>query len=90
MVLVLCSIKNIVAEIEDFKRKKANKHIRDIIERIGFCMFCTKLGYVPFASRPMTTIKVDDECRIWFFSSGGSHKNAQIEHDNRVELYTRI
>jgi general stress protein 26 len=75
-----------VGEIEDFKRRKAIEHIRNIIERINLCMFCTKLGHVPFASRPMTTIKVDEECRIWFFSNADSHKNAQIEHDNRVEL----
>jgi general stress protein 26 len=75
-----------MGEIEDFKRRKATKHIRDVIERIGFCMFCTKLGHVPFASRPMTTIRVDEECRIWFFSNGDSHKNSQIANDNRVEL----
>ena len=72
--------------IEDFKRRKALKHIREIIERINLCMFCTSLGYVPFASRPMTTIKVDEECRIWFFSNEGSHKNEEIGRDDRVEL----
>jgi general stress protein 26 len=75
-----------VGEIEDFKRKKALKHVREIIERINLCMFCTRLGHVPFASRPMTTIKVDEESRIWFFSNEASRKNAEINHDDRVEL----
>jgi general stress protein 26 len=75
-----------VGEIEDFKRRKALKHIGEIIERINLCMFCTRLGHVPFASRPMTTIKVDEECRIWFFSNEGSHKNEEINRDDRVEL----
>ena len=78
--------KNAVAEIEDFKRRETIKKISELIGRIRLCMFCTKLGYIPFASRPMTTIKVDDDGRIWFFSNAGSHKNAEIKHQHEVEL----
>ena len=62
------------------------KHIREVIKRIGVCMFCTKLGHVPFSSRPMVTLKVDEDCRLWFLSNAGSHKNEEILRDDRVEL----
>jgi len=75
-----------VEEIEDFKRRKALKQIRELVERVNLCMFCTRLGHVPFESRPMITVKVDEDCRLWFFSHASSHKNDEIGHDDRVEL----
>ena len=60
--------------------------MQEVIEIIDPCIFCTKLGHVPFASRPMTTLKADDEGGLWFFSAADSHKNADIRLDDHVEL----
>jgi general stress protein 26 len=75
-----------MSNTEQLKRQKAIKRMQQIIDRLNLCVFCTRLGQVPFASRPMTTLKADDEGALWFFSGADSNKNAEIKTDNHVEL----
>ena len=75
-----------MANTNDLKRAQAIKRMRDLADRLNPCIFCTRLGSVPFASRPMITAKTDDEGTLWFFSATGSHKNTEIKVNDHVEL----
>jgi general stress protein 26 len=39
-----------------------------------------------FHTRPVQTMKVDDDRTLWFFTDWGSHKADQLHHDVRVSL----
>jgi len=75
-----------MGDTKDLQKAEGLKKIKELAEKIDFCMFCTKLGHFPFDSRPMSTREVDEEGNIWFFSRLDSNKNADILNDNRVEL----
>src|SRR5690606_24667482 len=51
------------------------------------CHFVTALSTVPLESRPMATLKVDDDGIFWFFSPDNSHKNDRLHRDNRVQMF---
>jgi general stress protein 26 len=70
----------------DFKQEKSIKKMRELVERLNPCIFCTRLGHIPFASRPMITAKTDDDGTLWFFSAAGSNKNVEIKMDDHIEL----
>jgi len=73
--------------IENLSKKEAIDKIRKIAEDTRICMFTTKLEHIPLESRPMSTLRVDDEGNIWFFSDDISNKNFEIEQDARVQLF---
>ena len=50
-------------------------------------MFTSALTELPLNSRPMATLDTDDEGNLWFFSEEGSTKNADIQKDNRVQVF---
>ena len=51
------------------------------------CFFCTKITTgAPFATRPMSVQKVDDDGNFWFLSANDSHKNQELESDPAVHL----
>ena len=75
-----------MGETQNFNNKEAIAKIKELAEDGRICMFTTRLSAAPLASRPMATQEVDKEGNIWFFSKKNSHKNQQIQEDNRVQL----
>ena len=61
--------------------------LKALAESADMCLFATSLSFDPIPARPMSTRQVDDEGNIWFFSRSTSTKNAEIQRDNRVQLF---
>lgn len=76
-----------MANTEDLRSSEAIEKVKKLIERANVCMFTTKLTTVPLSSRPMSTLKVDDNGLIWFFSKVDSDKNRDIKLDDRIQLF---
>jgi general stress protein 26 len=63
------------------------KKIQKLIDSSNVCLFTTQLSEKPLSTRPMGTMKADDDGNIWFFSNSYSNKNREIKDDNRVQLF---
>lgn len=66
--------------------KEAVKKIKEMVDDIKTCMFCTEVTGVPFRTRPMATLEVDYAGNLWFFSSKMSDKNEEIKDNDTVQL----
>jgi len=67
--------------------EEAAEKIKELAEKAAICFFCTDIAADrPFAVRPMTAQKVDDEGNVWFLSAEDSHKNSQLSSDSHVQL----
>ena len=66
--------------------EEAIKKIKDFVDDIKVCMFCTKVSDMPFRTRPMSTQEVDDQGNLWFFSGKSSDKNDEIKNNDIVQL----
>lgn len=64
----------------------AIEKIKELVDDIRTCMFCTEVENLPFKTRPMATLEVDDEGNLWFMSSRESNKNDEIKSDDQVQL----
>ena len=73
--------------IENLSNTEAVKKLQDLVEAANICIFVTNLAQTPLASRPMSTLKVDDEGCLWFFSKENTEKEHEIKNDNRVQLF---
>lgn len=76
---------------EDVKKNlsgdEAAKKIKELAEKAHSCFFCTDIkSGKPFATRPMSVQKIDDEGNIWFLSAADSHKNEELLADPHVQL----
>ena len=71
----------------DLKGQEGINKLKDLIKSETICLFCTELMKKPIVTRPMSTLRVDDEGNIWFMSSKKSDKNLEIAHDNSVQLF---
>ncbi|MFP5041059.1 pyridoxamine 5'-phosphate oxidase family protein [Parasediminibacterium sp. JCM 36343] len=63
------------------------KKIQELATDANVCLFVTNLSSTPLSARPMSTLDVDDEGNVWFFSRDKSDKNTDIANDNRVQLF---
>jgi general stress protein 26 len=79
-------ITHTMTDTKNLENQEALNKIKEMAEKIDFCMFCTHLAHVPFETRPMSTRMVDEQGNIWFFSRMDSFKNENILEDNRVQL----
>jgi general stress protein 26 len=75
-----------MSDTKNLKDEEAIKKIKDYVDDIKTCMFCTEVSNVPFRTRPMSTVKVDNEGSLWFFSSKSSNKNEEIKDNDTVQL----
>lgn len=65
----------------------AEMKIKELAEKANICFFCTEINTgKPFATRPMSVQKVDEDGNIWFLSADDSHKNEQLKDDPHVQL----
>lgn len=72
---------------QDLQGRDAIKKIKELIDKAPSCFFCTSIQTgQPFATRPMSVQKVDDEGNLWFLSAKDSHKNEEIAADFEVQL----
>ncbi len=72
---------------QDLSSQEAIEKLKELAEKASTCMFCTNLTEFPHTSRPMALQEVDETGKLWFISSTESHKNNEIENNNRVTLY---
>ncbi|MEO8961509.1 MAG: pyridoxamine 5'-phosphate oxidase family protein [Ginsengibacter sp.] len=75
-----------MSENKNLKNEEAIEKIKELVKDIGTCMFCTNVAEMPFRTRPMATIEVDDAGNLWFFSNASSDKNDEIKNDDIVQL----
>ena len=71
---------------KNLKNNEAIKKIKELVKDITSCMFCTDVFQLPFRTRPMATIDVDDQGNVWFFSNAASDKNDEIKSNDIVQL----
>jgi len=72
---------------ENLRSSEAVNKIKELIEKANVCLFTTKLSSAPLSTRPMSTLKVDENGIIWFFSKIDSDKNMDIKQDDRIQLF---
>jgi len=71
---------------QDLSSQEAVAKLKELAEKAGTCMFSTNVSSFPHTTRPMALQEVDQTGKLWFISSTQSHKNEEIENDNRVTL----
>lgn len=75
-----------MGDTNNLHNEEGIKKIQDFVKDITTCMFCTKVTEMPFRTRPMATLDVDDDGNLWFFSGKTSDKNDEIKNDDTVQL----
>ena len=75
-----------MGQTKNLHDEEAIKKIKEMVNDITTCMFCTEVQNLPFKTRPMATLEVDDEGNLWFMSSKESNKNDEIKTDDSVQL----
>jgi len=76
-----------MGDVKNLYSKEAVEKIKELAEAAKMCMFTSNLSKAPLDTRPMSTIQVDDDGTLWFFSKKSSIKNDELSHDNRVQLF---
>ena len=72
---------------EDLLGEKGLKKLKEINDKATACFFCTNIqSQKPFATRPMSVQKLDEQGVFWFLSATDSHKNQEIAADANVQL----
>ena len=72
---------------KDLVSQEGRDKFKELVESAGMCMFASNLESYPMSARPMSTLEVDDEGNLWFFSQASSEKNYEIKADSRVQLF---
>ena len=75
-----------MGQIKNLQNEEAYKKMKKLVEDIKTCMFCTQNNQIPFNTRPMATVDVDEEGNLWFMSNRQSNKNEEIKEDEKVQL----
>jgi general stress protein 26 len=72
---------------KDLEGTEAGKKIKELATKNNTCFFCTGIAAgKPITVRPMAIQKVDEAGNFWFLSANDSHKNQDIQTDNKVQL----
>lgn len=66
---------------EDGKKK-----LKEVVEDIKTCMFTTTDEVCNVFSRPMFTVKIDNEQYLWFFANEQSERMKDVAPDKQVTL----
>lgn len=70
---------------KNLQNQEAINKLRELAEEVNICMFITDPEHKQ-SSRPMATIKADEDGTLWFFTSRSSGKTAEIEQEHEVHL----
>jgi len=68
------------------KNEEGKKRLKDVIEDIKTCMFTTTDENCTVFSRPMFTVKIDNECHLWYFTNEYSDKTKDIAQGKQITL----
>ena len=72
---------------EDLRGREAIRKIKELTDKASTCFFCTNIRMgKPFATRPMSVQKFDEQGNFWFLSANDSHKNDEIAAEPTVQL----
>ena len=76
-----------MGEYKDLEGRQAIDKLKELATKVRTCLFCTNVKGIPFETRPMATLEVDDDGNIWFLSGKESNKNQEINtQDDKVQL----
>lgn len=70
---------------KNLSSQEAIKKFKKLVDEIHICMFITSPDDEQ-SSRPMATIKADDDGTLWFYTHRSSGKTSEIENDHDVHL----
>lgn len=70
---------------KNLKKEEAIKKFKELVEDINICMFITKPESEQ-SSRPMATMKVENDGTLWFFTRRSSGKTGELDFDENVHL----
>jgi general stress protein 26 len=70
---------------KNLQQSEAMKKFRKLVNEINTCMFITNSPDKDH-TRPMATIEVDDEGKLWFFTDIRSVKVEEVSKENSVHL----
>jgi general stress protein 26 len=73
--------------IKNLDNQEALEKLKTLAESIRICMFATVDENSDIFSRPMSTVKIDEEGNIWFVSNEYSEKVQDISKENQVYLF---
>lgn len=65
---------------------EALEKIKELGEKVRTCFFSTRIQNPKLSTRPMSTLKVDDDGTLWFMSHKDSNKNQQLDGQKHVDL----
>ena len=72
---------------KDLFGEEANEKIKELVDKAKTCFFCSSMKTgEPFATRPMSVQKLDEDGTFWFLSPKDSNKNDELESDSNVQL----
>lgn len=72
---------------KDLQGAEAKEKMKALAENAATCFFCSNIKTgLPFSTRPMTVLQVDDAGMFWFMSSDDSFKNDELTRDPFVHL----
>ncbi len=71
---------------KNLHNQEALGKLKELVESVHICMYCSMEHGSDMASRPMGTAKVDDDGSIWFFTTDHSGAAENAEHAEEVCL----
>ena len=66
--------------------EEALAKLKELVESVGICMYCSMEQGSDMASRPMGTAKIEDDGTIWFFTTDHSGAAENAGHADEVCL----
>ncbi|MBC7888002.1 MAG: pyridoxamine 5'-phosphate oxidase family protein [Ferruginibacter sp.] len=76
-----------MGDYKNLSDKEGIDKLKELVKSADICMFASHADADTLSARPMSTQDVDDDGILWFFSQASSNKNAELEADNRVQLF---
>src|SRR3954452_17830422 len=73
-------------EQQHLENKEALKKLSELAQEVKVCMFATVQEDNTIYSRPMQTIQVDEDGKIWFFTNEFSGKVEELSNEHVVYL----
>jgi general stress protein 26 len=67
-------------------KEEGEKKLTELVEDIKTCMFTTTDEDCNVFSRPMFTVKIDNECCLWYFANELSEKVKDLEQGKQATL----
>lgn len=71
---------------QHLEKQQALQKLTELVDEVKICMFTTIHEDYSVSSRPMQTMKVDEDGNLWFFTNEYSGKVDDVSKDNTVYL----